>query len=149
MLATLHVAVHGVRFSGARLPVGEDCGVDALQARLDNGTAHSREDLLLPRFFVEHVVEGERVSMGVVVCHGCAALARHAIKERVLPRALARRYDLRHAVVNDGSETRISVTFRSVNWEKARLRTPPASSVKRAAEPSPLEEHALQGSAGD
>lgn len=30
------------------------------------------------------------------------------------------RYDLRHAVVNDSAETRISVTFRSVNWAKAR-----------------------------
>ena len=28
------------------------------------------------------------------------------------------RYDLRHAVVNDGDEERISVTFRSVNWSQ-------------------------------
>ena len=31
------------------------------------------------------------------------------------------RYDLKHAVVNDGATERISVTFRSVNWKKASV----------------------------
>jgi hypothetical protein len=30
------------------------------------------------------------------------------------------RYDLRHAVVNDSANVRISITFRAVNWDKAR-----------------------------
>jgi alkylated DNA repair dioxygenase AlkB len=59
-------------------------------------------------------------------------LRKKNVKATVLkPRSLyamtgLARYDLRHAVINDGDEPRVSITFRHVDWRKARIpRTPP------------------------
>jgi hypothetical protein len=30
------------------------------------------------------------------------------------------RYDLRHAVVNESDQMRVSITFRTVNWDKSK-----------------------------